>query len=74
MNIGNHGTDIPSAIGCFGRCWVLDGFEVGVYRWVEIHGISFIKRVDLAPRRNLNLRRVVRVDAGKDKRDTRQDG
>jgi hypothetical protein len=49
MDIGNHGSDVTRAVGGFGSRGVLDGVEVGGHRRMEVHRISFVEGVDLAP-------------------------
>jgi len=55
MNIGNHRSDIASTVRSFGRVRILDGLEICVNGRIKVHGISFVERVNLAARRDLNL-------------------
>ena len=57
MNVCHHGSYVPSTVGCFWRSWIFDGLEISVDRGVEVHGISFIKRVDFSASRNSDLSR-----------------
>lgn len=56
MNIGNHGSDIPSRVWRLARGRELNRVKVVSHRWVEVDRVSFIERVDLSPRRDLDLR------------------
>lgn len=55
MNVGHHGSYVPSTVWSFRAGRILDGLEISVDRGVEVHGISFVERVDFPARRNGDL-------------------
>lgn len=55
MDIGNHRSDVPGAVGGLGWVGELDGFEICIHGWVEVHGIALVERVDLSACRNLDI-------------------
>jgi hypothetical protein len=55
VHVSNHGSDVTRAIRTLWRVGILDGFQICHDRRVEIHGISLVEGVNLAPRGDFDL-------------------
>lgn len=61
MNVGDHGTNVSCAIRTFAIGRILDRVQVVDNGSVEIYGVPFVERVNLASGGNFDLWNVSRV-------------
>ena len=57
VHVRYHGTDVSRTVRRLAIGRVFDALQVLVDRLMEVHRVPFVERVDLAPRRDLDLSR-----------------